>query len=605
MPKVTLNDMTSGYNSSQQFNANNTIIETAFDNTVSRDGSSPNTMSADFDLNNNDILNAKDVYSTNLYIGGSAVSLNEFTASNLAVTKEFLTVTAMLADTGVYTTDYVAGNYFRVVDGNYVYKVAASGASDEHLTTAGGVKLYVQPGASGYNVKAFNAKGDGVTDDTTALLAFAAADSEQKVMPEGTYVWDGSDLEFGDGFTLLASGAVLKLKAGTYSGNFYGVCNRNDVTYSGATSRHTRIRVVGLKIDGNTANVTHTGSMAGLYFHQCDDVIVDGVEVADVPGSTNGLAGLSFRFCRDVAVRDYRSTDTGRQGVLFWETTGRIFGGNIGYSREREAILISGENIADYQGSEVTVENVTMDNSATTNGTHVVRFSGLSSGVVRGCDITGDSALNGIYVTFASEHDVTVEDTDIRSCLVGLKVDTNGTKRVRSIGNRYHSCTDGVDWNASGTDTLFISSDDDFISTTTQPLDIDFCEDVLIEGVRIDGGNTANLLSNFNTLRVVGCLITGMTSATYSVNINTVASGSALPIFSSNILEGNTADVVTSNEDVIAEANDVSGMLGTGIKLGRIGRSFVWEDTGAPGTLYTKTTLPTTLTDGTVIGSQT
>lgn len=53
----TLTTITSGYYSSTTLNNNFDAIETAFENTVSRDGSTPNTMNADFDMNGNDILN--------------------------------------------------------------------------------------------------------------------------------------------------------------------------------------------------------------------------------------------------------------------------------------------------------------------------------------------------------------------------------------------------------------------------------------------------------------------------------------------------------------------------------------------------------------------
>lgn len=57
MPKVVLTDITSGYASTAALNANFDTIETAFDNTLSLDGSAPNTMAADLDMNSNNILN--------------------------------------------------------------------------------------------------------------------------------------------------------------------------------------------------------------------------------------------------------------------------------------------------------------------------------------------------------------------------------------------------------------------------------------------------------------------------------------------------------------------------------------------------------------------
>lgn len=50
-------------------------VQAAFDNTLSRDGSTPNHMESDLDMNSNDILNAKDVFADRLYLGGEAVDL--------------------------------------------------------------------------------------------------------------------------------------------------------------------------------------------------------------------------------------------------------------------------------------------------------------------------------------------------------------------------------------------------------------------------------------------------------------------------------------------------------------------------------------------------
>jgi hypothetical protein len=63
MSKITLTDLVNLENQTTAvtaINANNGILETAFDNTLSRDGTSPNTMSANFDMNSNRILNLPD-----------------------------------------------------------------------------------------------------------------------------------------------------------------------------------------------------------------------------------------------------------------------------------------------------------------------------------------------------------------------------------------------------------------------------------------------------------------------------------------------------------------------------------------------------------------
>ena len=59
--RPTVSTITSGHASITSLNANFVALRDAFDNTVSRDGSSPNTMSADLDLNGNDITNVNSI----------------------------------------------------------------------------------------------------------------------------------------------------------------------------------------------------------------------------------------------------------------------------------------------------------------------------------------------------------------------------------------------------------------------------------------------------------------------------------------------------------------------------------------------------------------
>ena len=57
-----VNTISSGYASQSQLNENFSNIQTSFNNTLSLDGSTPNAMQADLDLNNNDLLNVKAIY---------------------------------------------------------------------------------------------------------------------------------------------------------------------------------------------------------------------------------------------------------------------------------------------------------------------------------------------------------------------------------------------------------------------------------------------------------------------------------------------------------------------------------------------------------------
>lgn len=83
-------------------------------------------------------------------------------------------VAALQADTSLtYTAGQAgtvaAGDYVRTRAEGFSYKVSDSGASDHHLTTTGGVKLYVDVSTGNAHALAFGATGDGVTDDTAVF----------------------------------------------------------------------------------------------------------------------------------------------------------------------------------------------------------------------------------------------------------------------------------------------------------------------------------------------------------------------------------------------------------------------------------------------------
>jgi pectate lyase len=129
-PEITT--IASGYYSRTALNDNFTNIDTAFENTLSLDGSTPNSMGADLDLNNNDLLNA-----SNLSVVG------DFTYKGVILTdpsilvgvdfQEYSSISSLLASTEL---SRATGSIWKAGGSRYI-EVASGG----QFTTASGVQV--------------------------------------------------------------------------------------------------------------------------------------------------------------------------------------------------------------------------------------------------------------------------------------------------------------------------------------------------------------------------------------------------------------------------------------------------------------------------------
>ena len=79
--RPTVATVTSGYYGTTVLNSNFSAIEEQFDNTLSRDGSTPNSMAADIDMDSNDILNVADLTAVNVTVTGTLTG--DFDASTI------------------------------------------------------------------------------------------------------------------------------------------------------------------------------------------------------------------------------------------------------------------------------------------------------------------------------------------------------------------------------------------------------------------------------------------------------------------------------------------------------------------------------------------
>lgn len=138
-----------------------------------------------------EIENAQ-TYATNAATSASSASTSATAAAASAadaadllenVLYSLKTADELIADT-VLSYTAAAGKKVVATDdivsaGNYFYEVAASGASDEHVTTAGGVKLYVRPIGGVYNVEAWGTVTSTTFNTAAAQVADIAWDAAE------------------------------------------------------------------------------------------------------------------------------------------------------------------------------------------------------------------------------------------------------------------------------------------------------------------------------------------------------------------------------------------------------------------------------------------
>ena len=114
MAKIVLNNITSGYASVDLLNENFAAIEAAFENTLSRNGTSPNTLTADLDVNHQDLLNVGTINTTGLTVGGQSID------SQLAEMQQLYNDTLALQNVTISTSDPSGGT-----EGDIWIKVSA------------------------------------------------------------------------------------------------------------------------------------------------------------------------------------------------------------------------------------------------------------------------------------------------------------------------------------------------------------------------------------------------------------------------------------------------------------------------------------------------
>lgn len=279
MAKLTIPNINADYGSATSLNSAFDSIETAIENTLSRDGTAPNNMEVELDMSSNPINNLGAPQNAT-----SAARLQDVTGTgtvNIGRTV-FTDIASLRLSDPTADQNVVVEGYYAAGDGGGgdFYWDSTSTATDNNgtiikvtaVTTGRWIRLY----SGAINVKWFGAKGDGVTDDTTTIqeaLTFGGVldfveNEVYKITSTLNIVQSGNRIINGNGCKLDFTGTEIA----------YGfLCTQ--------TANSELLEISGFEIDGNSIlaqaiRVQSDFSITNILIHNNKILNLDNVSTA-------------------------------------------------------------------------------------------------------------------------------------------------------------------------------------------------------------------------------------------------------------------------------------------------------------------------------------
>jgi hypothetical protein len=263
--RPTTSTIGSGFYGTNQLNDNFDAINTAFDNTLSLDGSTPNQMTADFDLNNNDILNVSSLQASGITLNGVGI-----TPTSVAATPAASSI--VMTDAGGY---YTVDNVESALQEVQTQLVASYQPLDAQLTTLAatsitgvtGTDLDLVTGTAGTsgNVAQWNADGDLVDGGGLGAMVFIES---QDASASATLDFTGFDATKYDGYVFTVGNLIPSITAQIYA----RVSTDGGSTWSSLNDYKGIARRVATLSGAETIVTFNAGYMA----LSCNDVVIAG-----------------------------------------------------------------------------------------------------------------------------------------------------------------------------------------------------------------------------------------------------------------------------------------------------------------------------------------
>jgi hypothetical protein len=385
MTKLVLDDISTGYGSTTKLNSNFDAIEDALDNTLSRDGSAPNNMLSDLDMNSQRILNLPSAttntepvtYSQFLAAQGTytaqgwQIEEQTATAAQTLFTLTGITYTPGTGNIGVYINGVRQHpSVYSETSASVITFSSGVTAGDKVLfevlsldtaagTIASSLVTFLPPGTGGVSTNLYNrtslfhkipqdfgAVGDGVTDDSAklqaAINACISAGGKELVLPAGNYkvtsplqITVGSDAN-NLGFTIRGE-APHQTKI-TYSGT--GYCFTLGTGLPAGSVDAWFVTIKDLAIHGSGASCTGAIKFNGSYFCRVQNVGIRyfnnaggrGIFFAGTGNIANYHNIIDHVYHRDCATGIYMDSDASGIGANSNFVRNSWFGGHSAYA---------------------------------------------------------------------------------------------------------------------------------------------------------------------------------------------------------------------------------------------------------------------------------
>jgi len=496
VPKVTLTDITSGYDSASAYNANNDRIEAGFDNTLSRDGTSPNQMNADLDMNSRKILNLPAPASDNeparwVDVKDGVSVIGEVIPSQTGNTSKSLTTdgTSLFFKQATLVVDTLSDLLSADTAGNVSvngYHSAGDGGGGEFywdasqdkanhnggtildpditfptdwtnqtqvatwFTAATGTGCWVRIHNDKLSVKMFGAKGDSTTNDLLAIkqaiaYCFSEVSKVDATLP-GSFGYKKSDVQLdfiGDfavsGELFLYPGFVYYFPAGS--------------TITATTAGQTVFRTTSAAERGDNYYSSKVLKLVGGGTIDGDDLATIGIQLDTIAqGSEIDVSVIRCSYRRG------STTGTGSSGsdqLTLAATTN---------FQALDVIQITGEDGEYYTIEAISGSVATLDRTLTddvSGSTVTVRGVGISGNMAQQSLIKGSATHNDIGVSLGTNKDgFRCTDMDVRTF---CEYNNIGMLILSGIGNVSNAQTMQHSFNSEliiggGVSNIFVSS---------------------------------------------------------------------------------------------------------------------------------------------------